>query len=156
MRTDDPGIFANSKICVSPFHGIQQDRDGIRGQHIIIIREHQELAAGQFHSGIPCAPLSAILLTMYKHTFIPFGESLTYFETGIRTSVINQEDLNIRTGLRKNAVYTAFQISLRVIDRYDNRNCCHIYTCFPVRSSISFLNICDSSSIFLMADALSA
>ena len=67
----------------------------------------------------------------YANSFIIFGIFVANHRTAIWAAVINQNQLKVREGLRKNAVYAPAEIRLDLI--YGNNNARLIHTMLLLR-----------------------
>ena len=93
--------------------------DGVRLEGVVGVDEHQVLAAGRLRPSVAGRAQARVGLPDDLDPPIPADVRLHDVDAPVRRSVVDQDDLELRVGLRDEAVEAGRQIALHTVDRDD-------------------------------------
>ena len=96
--------------------------DGFGRKEIIAVQKAEIIPRRIFHAGIPGHAEAFVLLVDHRDAAVPSRPFVADSGTGIRGTVVNEQDLQVLIGLAHHAADADVQVGLRVIHRDHNRN----------------------------------
>ena len=93
---------------------------GVRGEVVVTVGKLQVFAGGHGNSQVPGGRYPAVVLVDEQDAFVHPGVHIRHLQAHIAAAVVHQNDFQVLIALLTDALHTAGDVKLRVVDRHDH------------------------------------